>query len=334
MLQELLFLYPAATDVHVTEGMPILVREAGELKKSEEASAPFLSTLFSLLPEEKKSVFRRDGACDLSFTDGDIRCRLHMYRAGGRTAAALRLFPSLSMLPPDKDEAWIRTVSRLRAGLVLVTGATGSGKSTTLARMIGTVGMTRACHIITIEDPAEYLFSFEKALIHQREIGSDTPSFSEGVRSALREDPDVIVIGEMRDAETISAALTAAETGHLVLATLHNKSASSAVGRIVHAFPAEKENEIRNLLASVLRSVGAQTLFRVGTRTFPLREILVNTTAVSHLIREGKDAQITAYMEMGSQGMRTLKQAADRLIWEEKLSYDEKEALKKFLREM
>lgn len=334
MLQEILSSFPRATDLHATEGMPLLVREAGELKKTEKASDPFLSFLRSLLPEEKKKELIRKGACDFSFSDANIRCRLHLYRAGNKTAAALRFLPSVSALPPDTDEEWLRFVSGLRAGLVLVTGSSGSGKSTTLARMVSLINKTRACHVITIEDPAEYEFSSEKALIHQREIGTDVPSFAEGVRSALREDPDVLVIGEMRDAETISAALTAAETGHLVLATLHNKSAPDAIGRVVHAFPGEKENEIRNLLASVLRTIGAQTLFRTGNKTFLLREILTNIPAVSHLIREGKDAQLNAYMEMGTHHMRTMKQAADRIGWEEKLSYEEKETLKKFLREI
>lgn len=256
---------------------------------------------------------------------------MHLYRAGGRLCGALRVLRDLAALPEDGDEAWVKRTAALRSGLVLVTGATGSGKTTTLARIVLRAAETRAAHIITVEDPVEYLFPEGRSLIRQREVGSDVPDFASGVRDALREDPDIIVIGEMRDRETIAAALTAAETGRLVLATMHNRTAADAIGRIVHAFPAGKENEVRPLIASVLQSVAAQALCRLEDRTLLLRELLINIPAVSHLIREGKDSQLAAYMEMGTRGMRTMRQNAERMAAAKQWTKEEREMVKRFL---
>lgn len=297
------------TDIHLTEGAPALVRRAGILEAAPEL--PGVAELEAVIPEKKRAAYRESGVCDCAFTAGTVRCRLHLYRAGGRRAAAIRLLPDLADLPPDGDGPWLRAVTDLAGGLVLVTGPTGSGKSTALARIVQTL-CRRSCHIITVEDPPEYLFPRGPALVHQKEVGTDVASFADGVRDALREDPDVVVIGELRDRATMEAALTAAETGRLVLATLHDDSAVGAVGRIVHAFPAEREREVRAILAAVLRFAAAQVLCRVGERTLLLREILANTAPVAHLIRDGKDEQISSYMEMGRLHMRTFPQALAR----------------------
>lgn len=311
-IEKLIAAYPAMTDIHITEGLPIMVRLSGSLRKlRENADAALLDDLLAkTMTEAKKENFLKHGSCDGSFSVGVSRLRIHMYHSGGLRAAALRILPDLSSLPPDGDEGWLEKIAALDHGLVLVCGPSGSGKSTTLARILSLINTKRACHIVTLEDPVEYFLPSAKSLIHQRELGTDVPSFAEGIRDALREDPDVITVGEMRDSETISAALTAAETGHLVLGTLHTTRAADSVGRIIHAFPEGKQAEARSLLAGNLRSVSAQQLYRTTKETFLLREILTNTPAISHLIREGKEEQIPSYMEMGLHQMRTMKQAA------------------------
>lgn len=326
-MEQLLMSYPGATDIHLTWGRPLSVRHEGRIVRSRALSDPFLKELLSGLSDRQKETLRESGACDSSFSAGSIRCRLHCYQSEGRVSAAVRLLPALSSLPEDADQAWLAAVACMPAGLVLITGATGSGKSTIMARLIQTMSR-RPCHIVTIEDPVEYIFPQEEALIHQREVGRDTASFGSGVIEALREDPDVIAIGEMRDPETISAALAAAETGHLVAGTLHNDRAADAIGRIAHSFPAEKERDIRRRLASVLRAVSAQTLCRLGKRVFLIREILVNTQAVSHLIEEGKDKEILSYMEMGTEGMRSYRQALTQIQQRERLTGEEAETLR------
>ena len=309
--------HPEATDIHAEEGGLCFVRERGRLIR--ETAGDLLPWLLSRLPPERREELAERGACDGSFSLGSMRCRLHVYRAAGKISAAVRLLPSLAELPDDPDETWFEELAGLTSGLILVTGPTGSGKTTALARLVRAIS-EKPLHIITIEDPAEYIFAGGSALIHQREAGRDTASFSSGVREALREDPDVIVIGEMRDEETIAAALTAAETGHLVLATMHDASAAGAA-------PPEKEKETRALLASVLRAAAAQRLWRYGEKTCLLREILMNIPAVSRLIRDGKDEQLASYMEMGTKGMRTMRQAAGRLAERERFSPRERKAL-------
>lgn len=302
---------PAITDIHVTEGEPVTIRLYGSLKQlKERAHDSFFSTLFEgFLGEEKEKEWETRGSCDGGATIGSCRIRIHVYRAFGRKAAALRILPTLSSLPPDPDKEWMEQVCSLESGLVLVTGPSGSGKSTTLARMLSLINARRPCHMVTLEDPVEYVIPSAKALVHQREVEMDVMDFASGVRDALREDPDVIALGEMRDSETMSAALTAAETGHLVLATLHTTRAADSIGRIIHAFPADRQEEIRSLLASTLRSVVSQRLCRTGKETMLIREIFTNIPATAHLIREGKETQIPSYMEMGLHHMRTMKQA-------------------------
>ena len=311
-IEKLVASYPAMTDIHLTEESPIMIRLYGNLKKLKEIANPTLfdDLLDQYVPEARKVVWQETGACDSAFSVGTLRCRLHLYRSNGKRAAAIRILPELSAWGTDPDAAWLEKIAALEHGLVLITGASGSGKSTAMARLLQLLSQKRACHVITLEDPVEYLISSEKALVHQREIGRDVIDFPHGIRDALREDPDVIALGEMRDAETMDAALTAAETGHLVLGTLHTTRAKEAVGRIIHGFPAAREREIRSLLAANLVSVASQRLYRTGKETYLLREILTNVPAVAHLIREGKEEQISSYMEMGLQHMRTMKQAA------------------------
>ena len=311
-IEKLMQTYPNLTDVHATQDEPLMIRAGGALKKLREtAGEDFFTALFtSYVNEDRMNAYKKEGALDTAFSLGNTRFRLHIYKSGGKPAAAIRVLPELSALPADPDKAFLDKLSALEHGLVLITGPSGSGKRTTLAHILLTAVAKRPCHIVTLEDPVEYVISSDKALVHQREIGEDTPSFAEGVIESLREDPDIIAVGEMRDAATIEAALTAAETGHLVFATLHTTRAKDACTRIIHAFPSTRENEIRSILSSCLQHVLTQRLCRPGKETFLMREILTNVPAVSHLIREGKDEQIPSYMEMGLQNMRTLKQAA------------------------
>ncbi len=314
-----------ATDLHLTAGKPAVKRIGGVLVPfGPEITENELRTFAErYVPPERLHRFTETGSCDSAFSADPFRCRLHLYLAGGQMSAAIRLLPSELAGGQDPDQDWISSISSLSSGLVLVTGPTGSGKTTTLARIAEQINETRACHIITLEDPVEYIFPSQKALIHQREIGTDASGWAPAIRDSLREDPDVIVIGELRDSETIAAALSAAETGHLVLGTLHNRRAPDIIGRIVHAFPAEKDAEIRLLLSVVLRTAAAQTLLRFGKKTVPVREILTNTPAVSHLIREGKDEQIHAYMELRQHSMRTMKQAFSIAASQENLSSED-----------
>ena len=328
LLETLLREMPALTDIHLTDGEVIRVRLYGELRATQMASPDIADTFLSLLSDEKQNILRETGAADTAASLCGRRFRLHLYHAGGKLAAALRLLPDIGAFPKDPDENWLFHVKQFQTGLVLVTGPTGSGKTTTLAHIIEDINQNRACHVICVEDPAEYLYVSQKALIRQREIGRDVSDFAEGVRAAMREDPDVLVIGELRDSETMAAALTAAETGHLVLATLHDRSALEAIGRIVHSFPPEKEAEIRLTLAAVLRSVAAQVLWHHGEDTALLREILVNIPPVAHIIREGRDPQLIGYMEMGQKGMRTMKQAVDRYLSEVVLTPEEERRLR------
>lgn len=305
--------YPEATDFHWSEEGALVVREYGTLHTADHFLSPsFEAWIGSIL---KKSGCLEQGsvnAFDGSVSVGNERLRLHIYLAMGKKQMAARRLPSLENLPPDPDEAFLSKLSMTPSGLILLTGATGSGKSTAMAHLIEEINHKRSCHIVTLEAPAEYLFTSKQALIHQREIGKDVVSFAAGIRDALREDPDVIAVGELRDEETMAAALTAAETGHLVIGTLHAGRAMQAVGRICHAFPAEKEEEIRSELAAVLQCVAAQKLCHIGKKTILLREILVNTPAVAHLIQEKKEEQLSSYMETGRSHMRTFRQAMEQ----------------------
>ena len=319
-----------ASDIHLTVGAATVVRINGELYLFQERDDVGVNRLIhSLLSAEQEKQFTTEGKdLDFSFelSDGSVQ-RVNVYRQNGRAAAAIRLLntkvPSLEELemPPVLSE-----LASKRKGMILVTGSTGSGKTTTLAAMINEINKKRSCHIITIEDPIEYRYDPGKAIIHQRELGSDVPDFRTALRSVLREDPDVILIGEMRDYETIALALTAAETGHLVLATLHTASAAQTIDRIIDECPVDVRDQVRTQVANLLQGVIAQTLVprsdERGGRTAAL-EILIGTDAIKNMIRANKIAQMTSVMQTsGRQGMCTFNDSLNRLCREGVISYD------------
>ncbi len=311
-----------ASDLHISSDAAPFVRVDGQLEMLEReplSGAQLEEMALGLMEQSQREVFRQQQTLDLAYSlDAGSRFRINVFRERGQIAIAVRYldgtfrtFEELH-LPPALGE-----LAELRDGLVLVTGPTGSGKTTTLATLIHKINCERACHIITIEDPVEFIHSNRHSLVHQRELKTDVPSFAEAVRAALREDPDVILVGEMRDAETMHAAITAAETGHLVFSTLHTGDAVGALDRIVGVFPAEEQAAIRQQMSMVLRAVVAQRLLPMchGAGRVPALEILHVTSAVSHLIRTAKPEQIYAALEAGgAAGMQTLEQDLARLV--------------------
>ncbi len=311
-----------ASDLHLTVGERPTLRIDGSLTGIEDISALTDTDIdglaAALLTPEQRRCFQEEHDLDFAFdVPGLARFRGNCFRQRGRTALALRHIPhrveSLEDLglPPIMN----RLTTRPR-GLVLVTGPTGSGKSTTLAAMVDLINRRRRGHIITIEDPIEFLHPHRRCIVNQREVGVDTPSFATGLKYSLRQDPDVILIGEMRDAETISAALTIAETGHLVLATLHTNSAADSVNRVVDAFPAHSQDQVRTQLASVLEGVVTQILLprALGSGRVVATEVLVCTDAIRAVIRDEKVHQIRSLMEAGRKhGMQTMNDSLARL---------------------
>ncbi|NOX88121.1 MAG: type IV pilus twitching motility protein PilT [Calditrichaeota bacterium] len=310
-----------ASDIHFSSGMPPIVRLVGELKrvdlpviKKEELQ----SFIYPYLRKEQIQQLELKQEVDLSISlEGVSRFRVNVYKHLRGLSASFRVIPNHIrtldelMMPPVLKE-----VIRHRKGLILVTGPTGSGKSTTLAAMIDEINRTRREHIITIEDPIEYVHEPKQSLIHQRQINVHTSDFASALRSALREDPDVILVGEMRDLETITNALHAAETGHLVFSTLHTNSAGETIDRIINVFPSEQQQQIRIILAGALIAVIAQRLIKQAHRAdrIALMEVLVGTPAVRNLIREGKTHQIESVIQTGSEfGMRTFQKSLDEL---------------------
>lgn len=271
----------------------------------------------TFLTPERRRILETKGETDFAWDlpDGQ-RFRINIYQCGGRMSAALRVIPR--RVPSCKEldlPEGIRAWAHLQSGLVLVTGATGSGKSTTLAAILQEINLYRPCHILTLEDPIEYRFEPARSLIHQREVGTDTGSFASGLRAALREDPDVIMVGELRDTETMAIAVTAAETGHLVFATLHTRSAAETADRIIDSFPEQQQGQIRVQLASTLQAVTTQQLLPgPDGKQAAAMEILRVTPAVRNLIREGKTSQIASYIQTGGKyGMQTMESAVERL---------------------
>lgn len=308
-----------ASDLHlIPEEMP-MVRLDGSLQPlaNEVISQEKLeAALLALLPEQEKRQLLQTGEVDAAFSDGlQERCRLNIYRLGNGYAAAVRLLPK--NIPDCRSLGLPEIICRLvgsRQGLLLVTGATGSGKSTTLASLVQQINQTRAVHVLTLEDPIEYVYPAGLALINQREVGRDTRSFASGLRSALRQDPDVILVGELRDAETIGIALTAAETGHLVLATLHTQDAAGTVNRILDVLP--DRQHVCTQLADCLLGICSQRLLprcdAVGR--VAAFEVLVATPAMRNLIREGRTHQLQSYLQTGARhGMQTMEDAVKAL---------------------
>jgi len=320
-----------ASDLHITAGSAPQLRIDEKLVKADEEILTPEKTkelVYSLLNQDAIAEFEKDLELDMSFgIKGLSRFRLNVYQQRGAVGCAIRRIP-YQIMNLEECGLPVKTVTELchRAkGLVLVTGATGSGKSTTLAAMINMINQERHCHIITVEDPMEYTFKNIKAVIEQREVGSDTRSFAQALKHILREDPDVILIGEMRDLETIQSALNIAETGHLVFATLHTSDSVQTVNRIVDVFPARQQQQVRTQLSFVLLSILAQQLIpRPRGGRVLATEILVANHAVRSLIREGKSHQIYSVIQTGQQaGMSTMNQALYQLCLRDVISQEE-----------
>jgi len=320
-----------ASDIHLSAASPPILRIHGRLRRLENTplSSDSLRTLFDeILTEKQKQTLKEHLEIDFAYAvPGVARFRTNLFFQLRGEAAAFRTIPDrVRSLEELNVPQGIHAFCRLKQGIVLVTGPTGSGKSTTLAAMIDLINRERREHILTVEDPIEYVHRSKNCLINQRELGEHTHSFSNALRSALREDPDVILVGEMRDLETISLALTAAETGHLVFATLHTMSAAETVNRIVDVFPPEQQQQIRAMFANTVEGVVAQRLLptKDGNGRVAVHEILTATAAVRNLIREEKTHQLHSAIQTGSAfGMQTMDQALKNYLDQGMISKDE-----------
>ena len=323
-----------ASDIHLVVGKPPMLRISGDLipaGKTELTDKNVQDLIGSILTHEQEERFKKEKELDFaSETKDGGRFRVNIFFEKGNMSLAARV---ISQKIPTMEELDLPAIAgkftELPHGLVLVTGPTGSGKSTTLASMVEAINNSRDENIITLEDPVEYLFAAKKSIIRQRQLGVDMVTFAEGLKHILRQDPDVIMVGEMRDLETIAAALTMAETGHLVFATLHTWSAAQTVDRIVDSFPAHQQQQIRLQLALTLRGIITQQLMpKKGGGRIAVREILVNNPAVANLIRENKVAQIKTVMQTSAkEGMTTLAQDLKRLLKEDLIEKSVAEAM-------
>ena len=307
-----------ASDLHMTVGGAPMVRLDGYLQQlvPTPVTAAQLAEFVALLPDYTRQLLERRGEVDCAWHWGNERYRLNIYRQRDQYAMAVRL---LNNVVPECEALGmppaLQAVTELSQGLVLIVGPTGSGKTTTLAALVQRINATRAVHIVTLEDPIEYEYPAGQSLVHQREIGRDTTSFARGLRAALREDPDVILVGELRDSETMAIALTAAETGHLVLATLHTQDVTSSVNRIVDGLQ-QNQQLVRSQLAESLAVVASQRLLARadGQGRVAAYEVLVATDAVRHLIREGQVHQLQSYLQTGARnGMVTMEESVKSL---------------------
>ncbi|MGO3702246.1 MAG: type IV pilus twitching motility protein PilT [Candidatus Saccharimonadales bacterium] len=320
-----------ASDLHIQVALPPMLRIDGSLvpvagtETLDEATVERL--IYAILDEDQQQVLAKDKEFDFSFAFGTMgRFRVNAFHERGNLAASLRLIPNeiksvteLGMPPV------VMGFADYPRGLVLVTGPTGSGKSTTLAAIIDKINSERSHHIITIEDPIEFTHKSKKSVVAQREIHYDTYSFSAALRSSLRQDPDVVLIGEMRDLETISAAITIAETGHLVFATLHTNSAAQSIDRMIDVFPPHQQPQVRSQLANILMGICSQRLVpAIGGGRVVAAEVLVANSAVRNIIREGKSHQLDAVIQTGAdQGMQTMDRTLASLVQAGTVTYDE-----------
>ncbi len=319
-----------ASDLHLTSNAPPMLRVDGGLRPVE-GSEPWptervRTALLSLLTDQQRETFDRELELDFAYTvSANARFRVNFYQQRSAIGAAFRIIPTeIKSLQELGVPDTVGSFSKLARGLVLVTGPTGSGKSTTLAALIDLVNRTRADHIVTVEDPIEFLHNNHRSLVNQREVGHDTHSFAAALKHVLRQDPDVILVGELRDLETISVALTAAETGHLVFATLHTQDAAQTIDRVIDVFPPHQQGQVRAQLAATLQGVVCQTLVKKasGRGRVVATEVLVTTPAIANLVREGKTYQIASSMQAGRElGMYTMDQHLAELVDAGKITY-------------
>lgn len=319
-----------SSDVHLTEGLPAMMRLNGSLIPMTQlpiTNEELEETIVEMTSAQQREKLKLGEDLDFAYVSHEgSRHRVNVYKQRGSFAIAIRLLQS--RIPTLEELELPEVLDRLTdlpRGLILVTGPTGSGKSTTLAAMIDRINEKRNCHILTLEDPIEYLHKHKKSMVNQREIGSDAYSFAHALRSALREDPDVILVGEMRDYESISLALTAAETGHLVLSTLHTTNVAQTIDRIIDVFPANQQAQVRTQLSTSLRAIIAQHLLKRADRSGRIAalEVLLMTEAVGNLIRENKAYQIPTIMQTHMRdGMQTLDMNLAQLVREGKIEMD------------
>ncbi|MDH3642456.1 MAG: type IV pilus twitching motility protein PilT [Gammaproteobacteria bacterium] len=310
-----------ASDLHLSAGLPPMIRVDGDVRR---INLPPLeheevhSLIYEIMNDKQRKDFEEFLETDFSFeVPGVARFRVNAFNQNRGAGAVFRTIPSKVLTMEDLEMGQVfKDVSMVPRGLVLVTGPTGSGKSTTLAAMVDFINDNRYDHILTIEDPIEFVHESKKCLVNQREVHRDTHGFNEALRSALREDPDIILVGELRDLETIRLALTAAETGHLVFGTLHTTSAAKTIDRIIDVFPAEEKDMVRSMLSESLQSVISQTLLkRANGGRVAAHEIMIGTPAIRNLIREDKVAQMYSAIQTGSGlGMQTLDQCLTELV--------------------
>ena len=321
------------SDIHITSGLSPMVRIDGKLVKAYEDVIPHevVEEYIRDLMPDKYEEFLEKGEIDFKYNRlGKSNFRVNAYKCKENYAICMRVIKvAIPKLKNLSNAPALKTFTELKEGLVLVTGPTGSGKSTTLAAMVNEINLTKEKHIITLEEPIEYIYIPKNSLVNQREVGQDTKSYAMGLRAALRQDPDVILVGEMRDSETIEIALRAAQTGHLVFSTLHNMGAANSIYRIINSFEVGHQNEVKIQLSSLLRGVISQTLLpnASGQGRTAAMEIMVCTPSIKNLIREGNYEQINSFIQMGAKfGMQTIDMDLKRLVNSNIISREEYES--------